>query len=136
EAPDKALPYLQKAIERGSPDPAVLQALIGVLRKLNRHQEADHVEKKYTLILEKSRQLGDVIEKIQAEPGNASLRYQAGMLALEMGNDKQASDWFQTVFFIDPNHRPTHLALADYYAKHGEPQQAAYHRRRAQGKPR
>jgi Tfp pilus assembly protein PilF len=58
------------------------------------------------------------------------------MLALELGSEKEAMTWFQTVFFIDPGHRPTHLALADYWSKHGEPQQAAYHRRRAGGKPR
>jgi Tfp pilus assembly protein PilF len=58
------------------------------------------------------------------------------MLALELEQEKEASDWFQTVFYIDPNHRPSHLALADYWAKHGRPQQADYHRRRSEGKPR
>jgi tetratricopeptide (TPR) repeat protein len=136
ERPDKALPHLQKAVELGNPDPAVLQALIGILRKLNRNQEADQLEKRYTVILEDSKQLGDLIEKIHSEPGDASLRYQAGMLALELGNEKEAMTWFQTVFYIDPGHRSTHLALADYWSKHGEPQQAAYHRRRAEGKQR
>jgi hypothetical protein len=49
-------------------------------------------------------------EKIQVEPGDATLRYQAGMLALELEAAKAASDWFQSVFWI-----------------------ALYHRRRAEG---
>ena len=78
----------------------------------------------------------DLKERIANQPDDATLRYQAGMLCLEMVLEKQASDWFQSVLWIDPNHRPTHLALADYWAKHGQPQRAAYHRRRAEGKRR
>ena len=136
DAPGKALPYLRKAMELGAPEPDVLQTLIAVLRKLDRHQEAVQVEKQYRQILEKAKQLRELNEEIQSQRGDASLRYQAGMLALELGHEKEASDWFQTVFFIDPGHRPTHLALADYWAKHGQPQRAAYHLRRAEGKRR
>ena len=136
DAPEKALPYLRKALELGPPHPEVLQPLIRVLRKLNQHKEADQLEKRYDQILEKFERLRELTEKIQAEPGDASLRYQAGIAALESGHDKEAMSWFQTVFFVDPGHRPTHLSLADYWTKHGQPQQAAYHRRRAEGKPR
>jgi tetratricopeptide (TPR) repeat protein len=136
DAPEKALPYLRKALELGRPHPEVLQPLIRVLRKLNQHKEADQLEKRYDQILEKFERLRELTVKIQAEPGDASLRYQAGIVALESGHEKEAMSWFQTVFFVDPGHRPTHLALADYWIKHGQPQQAAYHLRRAEGKPR
>ena len=131
-APAKALPYLRKAMELGPPDPEVLQALIVVLQKLKRPEEADQVEKQFWQILEKGKQLNRLKEKIQAEPRDPALRYQAGMLALELGREKEATDWFQTVFYIDPGHRATHLALADYWSKHGEPERAAYHLRRAE----
>jgi tetratricopeptide (TPR) repeat protein len=136
DAPAKALPYLQKAMELGPPDPEVLQALIVVLQKLKRSEEADQVEKKFWQILEKAKQLNQLKEKIQTEPRDPSLRYQAGMLALDLGRDKEATDWFQTVFYIDPGHRATHLTLADYWSKHGEAGRAAYHLGRAEGKPR
>jgi tetratricopeptide (TPR) repeat protein len=129
DKPAKALPNLRKAMELGPPDPEVLQALIVVLQKLKRPEEADQVEKQFWQIIEKGRRLNQLNKKIQTEPRDPSLRYQAGMLALELGRDKEASAWFQTVFFIDPGHRATHLALADYWSKHGEPERAAYHRR-------
>jgi tetratricopeptide (TPR) repeat protein len=133
---DNALVRLRQAQAIAPHLPEMLQALIVVLRQLHRSHEADQLEKKYRHFLEKGQQLAELGEKIQAEPGDASLRYQAGKLCLELGLEKAATDWFQSVFWIDPNHRPTHSALAEYWATLGQPQRAAYHRRRAEGKPR
>jgi tetratricopeptide (TPR) repeat protein len=136
DAPDKALAHLQQALAVNSHEPDVLQTLIRILRLLNRQDEADQMEKQYRQILDKVEQLWHLKEKIPNQPEDATLRYQAGMLCLEMGQEKEASDWFQSVFWIDPNHQSTHLALADYWAKHGQSERAAYHRRRAEGKRR
>jgi tetratricopeptide (TPR) repeat protein len=136
DAPDRALVRLRKASALGPPDPEILQTLILALRKLNRQKEADQEEKEYGQILEKGKQLKELNEKVQSDPADASLRYQAGMLSLELGQEKAAFDWFQSTFFIDPDYRPTHLALADYWSKHGQPQRAAYHRHRAEAKRR
>src|SRR5712692_7494103 len=91
DAPNKALSYLRKAMELGAPEPDTLQTLIAVLRKLDRHEETVQVEKQYRQILENAKQLRELNEKIQSEPGDASLRYQAGILALELGHEKEAS---------------------------------------------
>jgi hypothetical protein len=42
--------------------------------------------------------------------------------------------WFRTALKEDPAHRPSHAALADYYARLPEPDavRAEFHRRRAQ----
>jgi len=136
DAPDKALIRLQKAFALSAPDPETLQTMIRALRRLNRHEEADKVEEQNAQILEKAEQLRELNERIQSEPSDVSLRYRVGMLTLELGQEKKALDWFQTVLFIDPSHRPTHLALADYWTNHLRPEQAAYHLRRAEGKPR
>jgi tetratricopeptide (TPR) repeat protein len=135
DAPAKALPYLRKAMELGT-DPEVLQALISVLRKLNQPEEADQLEKQYRQFLDKAKQFRELKEKIQSEPRDPGLRHQVGMLALELGYEKEAWDWFQTVFFIDPGYPPTHLFLAEYWSKHGQPERGNYHRRRAEGKLR
>jgi len=136
DAPEKALSHLRQALAITSHDPEVLQTLSRVLRLLNRQEEADQMEKQYRRVLDHAQQLRQLKEKILSQPEDTTLRYQAGMLSLEMGREKEATDWFQSVFWMDSDHRPTHLALADYWAKHGQPQRAAYHRRRAEGKRR
>jgi thioredoxin-like negative regulator of GroEL len=136
DAPEKALSRLRQALAISPGDPDTLQTLTAALRLLHRPEEADQMEKQYRQVLDQAQQLRQLKEKIVSQPEDATLRYQAGMLCLEMGREKEGSDWFQTVFWIDPNHRLTHLALADYWAKHGQPERAAYHRRRAEGKRR
>jgi tetratricopeptide (TPR) repeat protein len=136
DKPEKALSRLRQAQALGSHDPEFLQVLIQALTLLHRPDDADSMKKQYANVLQKAKQLRELGEKIQAEPDDASLRYQAGKLALELQQEKEASDWFQSVFWIDPDHRPTHLVLADYWSEHGQPQRAAYHHRRAEGKRR
>jgi tetratricopeptide (TPR) repeat protein len=136
DAPDKALVHLRQALAISPRDPQVLQALTGTLRQLQRREEANQMEKQYRRLLDQAQQLTQLKEKILSQPEDATLRYQAGALSLEMGREKEAADWFQSVFWIDPNHRPTHLALADYWKKHSQPERAAYHLRRAEGKRR
>jgi tetratricopeptide (TPR) repeat protein len=136
EAPEKAMSRLRQALAISPRDADTLQTLTAALRQLHRQEEADQMEKQYRRILDQAQQLRQLREKILTEPEDPTLRYQAGTLCLEMGLEKSASDWFQSVFWINPNHRPTHLALADYWAKHGWPQRAAYHQRRAEGKRR
>jgi tetratricopeptide (TPR) repeat protein len=134
DAPDKALVRLREARDLGPPDPGVLRTMIRALRKLSEEKEADDLERQNAQILEKAELLRDLMERIQVDSSDVSLRYRAGMVALELGQEKDALGLFQTVLFIEPSHRPTHLALADYWSKHGQPQQAEYHRRKAEGK--
>jgi tetratricopeptide (TPR) repeat protein len=136
DKPEKALDRLRKVQALGIHDPEVLQVLVQTLTQLHRLDEAELVRKQHGEVLKKAKKLRELAEKIQAETDDPSLRYQAGMLALELQEDGAATGWFQSVFWIDPDYRPTHLALADYWDKHGQPQRAAYHRRRAEGKKR
>jgi tetratricopeptide (TPR) repeat protein len=135
-AADKALVRIRQAQAIAPHNFEVLQTLIAVLRQLNRRKEADQLQKEYSRLLEQGQELTQLRDKIHSEPGDASLRYQAGKLCLELGEEKEGFDWLQSVLYINPDHRPTHLALADYRAKQGQPQVAAYHLRRAEGKPR
>lgn len=133
DSPEKALNRLRQALAISPRDPNTLQTLTAALRLLHRPDEADQMEKQYRQVLDQGQQLRQLKEKILSQPEDTTLRYQAGMLCLEMGREEEAVDWFQSVLWISRDHRPTHLALADYWAKHGQPQRAAYHRRRAEG---
>jgi hypothetical protein len=50
---------------------------------------------------------------------------------LRNGQEKEAMGWFTLALELDPSHRPTHRALAEFWESKGEPDRAAYHKRLA-----
>jgi Tfp pilus assembly protein PilF len=47
-----------------------------------------------------------------------------------MGQERQALHWLNQALQLDPDHQPTHRALAEYFEKAGDAEEAAAHRRR------
>src|SRR5262249_40632362 len=66
--------------------------------------------------------------EIQQQPHNPDLQYEAGMIAMRAGAIPDGLHWFESALREDPNHAPTHRALAQYYQKMGELGRAAHHR--------
>ena len=62
------------------------------------------------------------------KPNDADLRCEAGMTLIELGLARQGLDWLQTALACVPTHRPSHQALADYHAAHGNAALAERHR--------
>jgi Tfp pilus assembly protein PilF len=77
--------------------------------------------------------LRELLAQHAKEARNASLRYEIGTIYLRKQSDSDALHWFSAALQIDPNHRPTHAALADYYQRKGDAETSALHRRRAAG---
>ena len=57
--------------------------------------------------------------------------YEIGSIFLRLGQERLGLDWLYRALAHDPNHRPTHQALAEYYAKKGDQERAAQHAQRA-----
>jgi len=66
-------------------------------------------------------------------PGDLDTRFQVAKWMIEHGHEDEGLKWTKEILRADPRHGPTHRVLADYYAKHGEPGLANYHRLSAQG---
>ena len=47
---------------------------------------------------------------------------------MEHGHEDEGLKWTKEILRADPRHAPTHRVLAEYYARHGEPGLANYHR--------
>jgi predicted Zn-dependent protease len=60
-----------------------------------------------------------------------ALRYEAGTLCLQLSLDDEGVRWLLSALHDDPNHGPTHQALAEYYERHEQTELAAQHRRQA-----
>jgi tetratricopeptide (TPR) repeat protein len=79
------------------------------------------------------RRIREIIqEKVQQSPRSASLHFEAAMIALRLGQSADALRWLLSALQVDPEHPPTHRALALYYEDVGSPILAARHRAIAQ----
>jgi tetratricopeptide (TPR) repeat protein len=135
-APEKALPWLRRAEATAPNHPDILQMLYQTLRALHMDKEADQCEQRFKDCHAKVNQMVDLKIQLVKKQDSVELRYRLAVLNLEMGlgYEEEAAHLFQTVLYIDPDHRPTLRALADYWAKHGDPRRAADYRDRADGR--
>jgi Tfp pilus assembly protein PilF len=72
-----------------------------------------------------------VVALISKSPNDVDLRRQAALLCLHCDRNVEALQWLQGSLQINPTHKPTHAALADYYEQMGQPDLAAPHREAA-----
>src|SRR5262249_3739502 len=129
-APAEALGWLQRADQLSPHQTDVIALLALTCRQLDRADEARRYEQELDELRSGLDQLDRLRRQIRAEPDSPALRYEAGALCLRVGRDEEAGHWFLSVLQLDPDHRPTHRALAEHFEKLGDPR-AAYHRARA-----
>jgi tetratricopeptide (TPR) repeat protein len=106
--------------------------LVGVYERLDKPEEAKRYERQLQELRGQTMQLDALLKQIGREPDNVSPRYEAGVLCLRLGREKEAGRLFVSALQLDPDHAPTHEALAEYYQNRGEVQRAEYHRRKAE----
>jgi tetratricopeptide (TPR) repeat protein len=136
---DEALRWL-KVAEAGAADPqGVSYQLAQVLRRLGRAAEADTYERRFTELRDARQGLEAATRAAEREPANPDRHYEVGRHYLLLGQRELAAQAFAQALKHDPAHRPSHAALADYFARQPGPQAAAraeYHRRKAQPDPK
>jgi tetratricopeptide (TPR) repeat protein len=106
-----------------------------VLRPLGREKEADEYHRKFTELREAHRAVESALRAAEREPKNAQRQYEVGQRELTIGEEELAANWFLQALKVDPDHKPSHAALADYYGRQSDPESATraqFHRRRAQ----
>jgi Tfp pilus assembly protein PilF len=67
-------------------------------------------------------------------PRDPAPRLEAAQIMLRNGQETEALYWFQLALQLDPTHRSTHRALAEFWDSKGETKRAADHRQMA-GQP-
>jgi predicted Zn-dependent protease len=134
DQPVQAEAYLRRAESLAPPDLPLLLKLTDSLRLAGKLDEAHVYQDKAERLkadMQRAGQLGDLIR--EKSPNDPALRYELAGILLRMGKQKDALHWFGTALEKDPRHAPTHLSLAEFYAKTGNFGRAAYHRRLASG---
>ena len=104
------------------------------LTRLGRTAEAEECRVRMEQAKDESKKLKEemaqLTRQLQQAPDDADLRCRIAQLFLRYG-EEEGLRWLLLNLQQHPNHRPSHLALADYYDKQGQPAPAAEHRRQA-----
>jgi tetratricopeptide (TPR) repeat protein len=125
---------LRRAVALAPPDLTLLVRLSDCLNQLGKKDEAFATRQEADRIkadMQQAGELGDTIR--EKDPNNPDLRCQLACVLLRLGKTQDALHWFRTALDKDPAHRPTHESLADFYAKAGDTEKSAYHRRFLRG---
>jgi predicted Zn-dependent protease len=101
------------------------------LREQGKEKEADECLARLKKIEADQERLTELFTGMVANPGDLSLRREAGILLLDNGQTKEGLRLLQGVLEEEPENRPTHAALADYYQRIGNRGLADLHRGQA-----
>jgi tetratricopeptide (TPR) repeat protein len=130
----EALGWVRVA-EAGGADPMIVNyQLAQLLPRLGRTAEAEEALRRFTERRELLRAAETATRLAEQEPNSAERQYEVGRLNVLLGEEEFAKQWFAQALEKDPNHRATHSALADYYARQpdaGAAARAKFHRERA-----
>jgi predicted Zn-dependent protease len=91
--------------------------------------EAEDCEKRIKEEKQAREQIATLTRQLRASPSDADLRCRIAQLFLNFGGEEEGVRWLLTTLQMQPRHRPSHRALAQYYQKKGEVARASEHRR-------
>jgi len=125
---EEAVEHLRRAVKIEPLDTTAHFTLGSALVKLDRTAEARVEFDRSKQLRAKFDRLNSIREVLVDAPANPDLRYEAGTILMDLGMKSQGMGWLRTVLLHDRRHRRTHEALAAYFEKEGNVEQAASHR--------
>lgn len=133
---DPLAPEAEKLIRRAaeilSEDYQTQWLLFEVYRRHGKESEAQEQFKKAEAVKDRVERLGELrSHKLADQPLDPAVHYEMGILLLQTGYPDVGKSWLQNALELDPNHKPSHAALADYYNKIGNKAKADEHLRKA-----
>jgi predicted Zn-dependent protease len=129
--PDEAERWLKKAMDVVPYERAIVYCYVQALDRQDKKEEAALWTARLDRIDDDLKRINEVMRTIHAKPNDPAPRHEAGAILLRNGQEREGLRWLENALQQDPNYRPTHEIMADYFEKHGQPAEAAQHRRRA-----
>jgi tetratricopeptide (TPR) repeat protein len=126
---EEARGLLGRASAADASNRQLLYTLFLCLKKLDRPREAKDVEVRMAELEADLKRMDKLVHGVSQRPNDVGARYEAGVIFLRYGMTQDGLHWLSTALELDPNHRPTHQALADYYERTDDKERAAWHRR-------
>jgi tetratricopeptide (TPR) repeat protein len=132
DRPELAEGWLRRALKLWPEDYYTNHLLAQALQKQKRTEEAQAQSKIAEGVKERAERLGDLrSRKMSERPLDPALHYEMGTLLLRSGHKEVAETWLLSALNLDPDYRPAHEALADYYESQGDLTRAKEHRQKA-----
>jgi predicted Zn-dependent protease len=130
---DDAERWLRRAAAAAPYEREVVYNLIQALQKRGKSAEAADWTARLDKIDTDLERMNELLRKIHGSPKDPASRHEAGAILMRNGQEIEGVRWLMNALKQDPDYRPSHELLADYYERHGNPELAAMHRRAAQG---
>jgi predicted Zn-dependent protease len=126
--PDEAERWLRQATAVFPYERALVYSYVQALQQQNKKEQAAAWATRLDRIDEDLKRISEVMRAIHAAPNDPTPRHEAGVIFLRNGQEQEGLRWLANALQQDPNYRPTHELLAEYFEKHGQPEKAAQHR--------
>jgi tetratricopeptide (TPR) repeat protein len=125
--------WLRQAVALELGDYQAHYQLVLCLEKNGKSDEAQKVQARLEQIERDISRLQDISRvKMQHTPHDPALHYEAGVIAMRAGAVEGGLRWLHSALEEDPNYKPAHKALMEYYIRIGDFDSAAQHRRKAE----
>jgi tetratricopeptide (TPR) repeat protein len=133
ERDEEAENLLRRAVAVDPHEPDTVYAFYLCLQKRGKDAEAVEWSVRLDQIRADLRRVAALNEQILRSPSDPALRHAIGVIFLSHDQEKEGLRWLASALQLDPRHRPTHQALADYFERQGKKDLADYHRGEAVG---
>ncbi len=126
---DEAEHWLQRAVALEPGDLPSRYQLALCLERNDKSEEARQEQARLRALEADAQRLQEISTvKMQQDPHNADLHYQAGIIALRVGNVAEGLRWLHSALRENPNHQETHRELMKYYQSIRDFQSVREHR--------
>jgi tetratricopeptide (TPR) repeat protein len=107
------------------------QLQLFALKDLGRADEAANCEARLARLRVEDGIGGKMKIRAHDHADDAAVRWDLWQWCLRNGQEEDGLAWLLEVLRINPRHAPAHAALADYFARNGQPRRAEEHRKSA-----
>jgi tetratricopeptide (TPR) repeat protein len=127
--------WLRNAVRVRPTDYRTRYDLVRCLRQQHEDGAAREEEAAAEKLKWRNERLGEIRSReMSLHPHDPALHCEMGVLCDSLGYTDVAEKWLTSALHEDPNYRPAHAALADFYERHRrDPEKAEAERRAAQG---
>ena len=108
---------LRRALAADPNEPDTVYSYCQALHLLGRAAEARKYEEKLEAIRADLRRLDELGRQAAANPRDANLRYEMGMIFLRNGREKDGVAWLQSALQVDSDHAASRQQLAEFFKR-------------------